>query len=183
MLEGTTIFEGSHKGVSIVIRHVQRDDVERLLTFINTLSQEQTYIMFQGEQESVETESRYVEGFIQKAENHLAVKLLVFHEGSLIGVGDIIAKEKVEKHIGTFGLTIAKEWRGKGIGRFLMEKVIEEAQKNIKGLKIISLGVFSNNVVAKKMYKKVGFKEYGILPKGIQHRGEFVDHIYMYREL
>lgn len=183
MLEGTIIFEGIHKGIGIVIRHVQRDDVERLLTFINTLSKEQTYIMFQGEQESLESESRYIEGFIQKAENHLAVKLLVFHEGSLIGVGDVIAKEKVETHIGTFGLTIAKEWRGNGIGRLLMEKVIEEAQKNIKGLKIISLGVFGNNTVAKKMYEKVGFKEYGILPKGIQHRGEWVDHIYMYREL
>jgi len=28
------------------------------------------------------------------------------------------------------------------------------------------------------MYLKSGFKEYGRLPSGIKHRGEFVDHIY-----
>lgn len=183
MIEGKVVFEGTHKGVTLTVRHVRRDDVERLLSFINTLSAEQTFITFQGEKVSLEEESRYVEGFIQKVENHLAVKLLVFHEGNLIGVGDIITKEKVEKHIGVFGLTIAMEWRKKGIGSLLMKLVMEEAERNIPTMQFVTLGVFGNNPIAKKLYEKMGFREYGMLPKGIQHKGELVDHIYMYREL
>lgn len=183
MLEGTVVFEGTHNGLDIVIRHVRRDDVERLLSFINIISKEQTFILFQGEQMSLEEESRYVEGFIQKAEDHKAVKLLVFHKDEFIGLADIILKERAERHVGIFGIIIAKEWRKKGIGRFLMEKTIQEAQKNINGLLIITLGVFGNNPVAKQLYEKMGFKQYGVLPKGIQHRGELVDHLYMYKML
>ncbi|MCX6730246.1 MAG: GNAT family N-acetyltransferase, partial [Candidatus Roizmanbacteria bacterium] len=159
MLEGMVLFKGNHNGVDIIIRHVRRDDVERLLHFMNTISIEQTYIMMQGEQMSLEEESRYVENFIQKVNNKLAVKLLVFHGEELIGVGDIVTKEKVETHIGVFGLIISKEWRKKGLGSFLMNKVIEEAQKNIIGLQIITLGVFGNNPVARQLYEKMGFKE------------------------
>ena len=28
-----------------------------------------------------------------------------------------------------------------------------------------------------------GFKEYGKLPAGVLHRGQYVDHIYMYKEV
>jgi len=62
-----------------------------------------------------------------------------------------------------------------------MDMVLEEARKNITDLQIITLGVFGNNPIAKKMYEKKGFKEYGLLPKGIQHKGELVDHFYMYK--
>lgn len=183
MFEGTVVYKGNCRGVDIMIRHVQRDDVERLLYFMNTISTEQTYITFQGEQMSLEEESRYVEGFIHKVKNNLAVKLLVFHEDELIGVGDVTTKEKIEKHVGVFGLIISKEWRKKGIGTLLMKKVLEEAKKNIIGLQIITLGVFGNNPVAKQLYEKMGFREYGLLPKGILHKGEWVDHIYMYKSL
>jgi len=69
------------------------------------------------------------------------------------------------------------------MGKFLMQKTIEEAQKNIPYLQIITLGVFSNNPVAKQLYIKLGLKEYGLLPKGIKHKGKLVDHIYMYKEV
>ena len=181
MLEGTVVFEGNHNGIDLIIRHVRRDDVEKLLSFMNVVSREQTFILFQGEQIDLEEESRYVEGFIHKAENKNAVKLLVFHDEKLIGVGDVVTKERAESHIGVFGIIITKEWRKKGIGRFLMEKVIEEAKKNIIGLQIITLGVFGNNPIAKQLYEKMGFKEYGILQKGIKYKGGLVDHIYMFK--
>lgn len=183
MIEGTVVFKGTHNGIDIVIRHVQRNDVEKLLDFMNIISNEKTYITFQGEQMSIEEESRYVEDFIQKAENHRAVKLLVFHGDEFIGLADVVTKERVEKHIGIFGIIMAKKWRNKGIGHFLMEKTLEEAQKNITDLQIITLGVFGDNPIAKSLYEKMGFREYGLLPKSIKHKDELVDHIYMYKPL
>jgi len=183
MLEGTKVFEGKCNGIDIIIRHVRRDDVGRLLNFINIISKEQTFILFQGEQMTLEEESRYVEGFIYKVENHMAIKLLVFHGEEFIGLADVVMKERAENHVGVFGIILAKEWRKKGIGRFLMEKAIEEAKKNIVGLEIITLGVFSDNPIAKKMYEKMGFKEHGLLPGGIKHKEDLVDHIYMYKKL
>ncbi len=181
MLEGTVAYEGKWGGVDVVIRYCRRDDVERLMEFINTLSREQTYITFQGEQMTFEEENKYVEGFIKKTEEKKAIKLLAFHGDKLVGVCDITPKEKIESHIGVFGLTVHKEWRGKGIGLLLMQTTLNEAKKNLVGIQIITLGVFANNHVAVHLYKKMGFKEYGLLPKGIQHRGELVDHVFMYK--
>lgn len=181
MIEGSVIFEGTHNGTDILVRYARRDDVEILREFINTLSTEQTYITFQGEQVSVEDESRYIEDFLKKTEEHKAVKLLAFHAEELVGVCDIAPREKIESHIGVLGLTIKKEWRNKKIGSFLLVKTLEEAQKNISGMTIVVLGVFANNPVAKRLYETMGFKEYGVLPGGIQHKGELVDHIFMYK--
>ena len=64
-----------------------------------------------------------------------------------------------------------------------MTKVIEEAKKRLKGLRIIRLSVFGNNPIAQKLYKKMGFSEYGKLPKGLLHKDAFIDHIYMYKEI
>lgn len=167
----------------IQIRPLEQNDVQDLLSFMNVLSKEQTYIRLQGEELTMDEEIRYIDDFIRRVREKKAIKLLAFNGKELIGVADVYLKDKIENHIGVFGITIKKEWRGKGIGRKLMKQTLNEAIKSINGLKIIELGVFANNPIAKKMYEKMGFVEYGKLPKGIRHKGEFVDHLYMYKEV
>lgn len=168
---------------NIQVRSLQQTDVEALLSFMNTISAERTFIRLQGEPISLDIEIRYVDDYVRKINEHSAVKLLAWNGSELVGVADICLKDKIESHIGVFGITIKKEWRGKGLGRMLMEKTIEEGIRNISGLKIIELGVFANNPIAKKMYEKMGFVEYGRLPNGIKYKGEFVDHLYMYKQV
>jgi RimJ/RimL family protein N-acetyltransferase len=92
-------------------------------------------------------------------------------------------KEKVFSHIGNFGLIVAKKYRGEGIGKIIMNAVIEESVKNIKDLKIIILGVFACNLIAKNLYTKMGFVEYGRLPQGLKYQGSFTDEILMYKKI
>lgn len=166
-----------------MIRGVRQDDVAEMHAFINELSSEQTYIRLQGEEITLDEEIRYVDDFVRRVGEGTAVKLLAFDGKTLVGVADVYLKDKIERHIGVFGITIKKEWRGKGLGKELMKRTLDEAVKHIKGLRIIELGVFANNPLAKKMYEKMGFVEYGRLPQGIRHRGEFVDHLYMYKKV
>ena len=92
----------------------------------------------------------------------------------------ITLKDKSENHVGDFGITVARGFRNQGIGSLLLKCVLEEANKNLPGLKIITLRVFANNPVARKLYRKFGFKEFGLLPNGTRHREKFVDLVYMY---
>lgn len=177
------VFAGQCNGVEILVRYPTTDDVAKLLQFINTASKECTYIMPQGEQITLEEEKKYVDGFIKKMNDKKAVKLLAFCKDELIGVADVVLKEKVEKHVGVFGIIITPEWRRKGIGTFLLKLTLKEAEEQIKDMRIVTLGVFSNNQVAKKLYEKMGFVEYGNLKEGLQHRGAFVDHIYMFKKV
>lgn len=181
MSKGAVVYSDKLNETHIVLRYPTRDDVCDLLNFINTTSKERTYIMLQGEQLTLDNEKKYIEDYLKKIKEGRAVKLLAFHKKELIGVADVYLKDKVEQHIGVFGIIVIPEWRGKGVGKLLMKLTIEEAEKNIKGLECITLGVFGNNAVAAHIYKHMGFIQYGVLPRGIMHKGTLVDHIYMYK--
>lgn len=169
---------------SISFRMVERRDTDILLDYINTLSKEQTYIMYQGRQLTFEAEDRYIEQFVRDVEMGNAVKILAFYEDQLVGVADATRSVyETEPHICTFGIMMKKEWRGKGIGSLLMDKTLEAVVTHMAGISIIRLGVFGNNPIAERMYRKKGFIQYGVLPKGLKHKEDYVDHIFMYKRL
>ncbi len=179
---GKIVFQGqSGKGKQIIVRYPQKDDLRLMWEYINTISKERTYLSLQGEEVSLDEEETFLNSLLERIAKNLSVYLLVLSEGIVIGVSDIDMKLRIEKHIGIFGISIAKDFRGEGIGSKLMELVIEEGKKHLADLQIITLGVFANNDLAKEMYKKFGFTEYGKLPKGIKLENKYVDHIYMYK--
>ncbi|MDO8571021.1 MAG: GNAT family N-acetyltransferase [Candidatus Daviesbacteria bacterium] len=183
-MSGQIVFQGKIKNeLDILVRYPQSGDAQQMCEYINTLSSEKTFILFQGEQTSLEDEQKYLDSQLKKFEDKKTTMLLVFNENKLIGISGIELKDKAEKHIGGFGISIAKDFRGKGIGTFLTDVVIKEAEKNLQGLKIIILGVFGDNKIAQGIYKKFGFLEYGNLPEGILHADVPVDHIYMYKKV
>lgn len=109
--------------------------------------------------------------------------LLAESEGKIIGVSDVRMRSRISGHIGVFGISIAKDFRGRGIGTKLMKTAIDESIKNLARLKILELECFANNRIVQNLYRSCGFKEYGRLPKGLSHNGEFVDDILMYYPL
>lgn len=183
-IQGKVVFEGkSEKGKHILVRYPTRDDASEMCEYINTLSKERTFIRFQGEEVSLERETKFLNSQLQRIAKKESVQLHVFSGGKIIGISEIDMKDKISKHIGEFGISIAKEFRREGIGSLLMKLVIDEAVKNIPQLEIITLGVFSNNPLARDMYKKFGFFEYGSLPDGVKLGDKYVDHIYMYKKV
>ena len=171
-----------YKDEKILIRYPQKDDLRQMWKYINTLSKEKTFIRFQGEEISLKEEKEYLNKLLKNIKAKKSIQLSVYSNNQLVGSSTLELGDKIERHIGLFGITIAKEFRGQGIGRLLMDLTLKEAQKNLPGLKIIKLGVFANNHKAFDMYKKAGFLEYGRLPKGIlTGNKELIDHIYMYK--
>lgn len=181
-MEGKIVFKGNSKnGEEIIIRYPIKEDAQLMWEYINTLSKEKTYIRLQGEEVSLEEEEKYLNSQLDKINKNLAVLLLVIVKGKVIGISGIEMKNRIEKHVGGFGISIAKEFRGEGIGSNLIQLVLDEAEKNIPQLETVTLGVFSNNDWAKKMYEKFGFVEYGSLHNGIKLENGYADHVYMYK--
>ena len=99
-------------------------------------------------------------------------------EGKYIG-GCSINKLNVKNRNCTIGIMIGdKEYWGKGYGsdtlKVLIKFIFEELNMNK-----IKLGVFSFNERAKACYKKIGFKEEGILKDEIFREGKYNDEIIM----
>lgn len=179
----TVVYEGNIKGMNIQIRYPNSNDAQAMCEYINTLSEERTFIRFQGEKISLDEEIKYLKSQLDKIVKKEAIILLVFSHEKLIGISDINMRDKIEKHIGVLGITIAKDFRGRGIGSLLMKCVIGQAIESMSQLEVIILGVFSNNLLARKMYKDFGFGEYSILPKGVKLESTYIDHIEMYKSV
>lgn len=184
MIPGQIVYQGKSKsGKEIIFRYPTEKDLQLLYDYINTLSKEKTYILFQGEQVTLAEEKKYLDTQLQGIREKKAVQLLVFSEGNLVGNTQINLQDKATKHIGAFGISLSKKFRGEGIGTILMGKIIEEAEKKLKGMKIITLECFADNKIAKKLYSNMGFVEFGNLPNGLIHGNRFMDHIFMYKKV
>lgn len=183
-MEEKIIYKGTTtKGNSILIRYPTEKDAQAMCDYINALSIEQTFIRFQGEQVSLEDEEKYLQEQLKKIAQKQTVQLLVLCNQQLIGIAAIDMKDRTEKHEGVLGISLQKELRGEGIGKKLMELILQEAKKNLLDLRIVTLGVFGHNDLAINMYKKFGFFEHGRLPEGTLHKGQYVDHVYMYKKI
>ena len=173
----------SKTGKTISFRYPTNKDAQIITDFMNKASQEKTYISFQGEELKLEKEKKWLKSTIRDIKNKEKIYIMVFIDNKLVGSSDIVLEKYSRKHVGVFGIIIDHDYRGEGIGKTLMKLVISEAIKKIKGLKIIILDVFCTNIIAQDLYKKMGFTEYGRLPKGLKRRGKYVDMVLMQKKV
>ncbi len=171
------------QGREIVFRYPQASDAQVLCDYINAISQEKTFTSFQGEEITLEDEEKFIEFSLNHINEKKGLLILAFHGDILVAVADIRAGIRIEKHIGTFGITVAKDYRESGIGKKMMELVLEKTYEYLPEIAIVVLSVFGSNQRAQNLYKNLGFIEYGNLPQSINHHGIWVDHLYLYKRI
>jgi RimJ/RimL family protein N-acetyltransferase len=104
-------------------------------------------------------------------------------DGTIVAVaaGDLVGSLHVETTrfgVGELGMTVARPWRGRGVGSALLATAIEKARR--EGLHKLSLEVFPHNDAAIALYHKFGFVEEGRLVKHYRRAsGELWDSIVM----
>lgn len=184
MEEGQIIYQGKSKqGRDFLIRYPKFEDTENMLTYINALSSEQTYVLMQGEPKTIEDEKEFLTKSLKNIKEHKGIVLLACAGDLIIGITNLEMQTGVASHVGDIGVSIAKEYRGEGIGSLLMDVLLNEAEANIPQLKIVTLGVYEDNEPALDMYKKLGFQEFGRLPQGLRRKEKYSDHLYMYKKV
>lgn len=166
-----------------VFRYPREDDAESLCDYINELSQERTFIRFQGEVVTLEDEKKYVAKNLEQMAKQKKVVVLVLANDILVGSAEVTMKEKTEKHRGLIGITIKKGYRDQGVGTELLRLVMALAKQELSGLETLELRVNANNDRAIHLYKKLGFKEFGRLPRGVKRDDGYVDRVYMWQAI
>ncbi|WP_079529276.1 GNAT family N-acetyltransferase [Halobacillus hunanensis] len=120
-----------------------------------------------------------IETTVQRLNSDEAHTFGVFIEEKLVG-NVTLQKEphpKFSHKASILAMYVHPECRGQGAGEMLLEKAIQFA-KGI-GLEILQLSVVKDNLPAKKLYEKVGFREYGIEHKAIKIEDRYLDEILM----
>ncbi len=105
----------------------------------------------------------------------------IFEENDMpVGMFKLIRLKHRCSHIAYVGgLAIHPDFAGKGFGVKMMQEIINLAKEN--NLLRLELSVGSENKLAQKLYKKVGFVEEGVLRKytHLVSEGQFLDEIMM----
>lgn len=98
--------------------------------------------------------------------------------GALVGIAGFLHSERLKtKHRGTlWGMYVAPEARGQGVGAALVQQLIGHAKNTVEEL---NLTVAAQNLSAIKLYESMGFVRTGIDPRALKIAGAYVDEVSM----
>jgi RimJ/RimL family protein N-acetyltransferase len=88
------------------------------------------------------------------------------------------ARRRNVRHSAVLGITVARGWRGQGIGRRLIEQAIAWAQETCI-ITRIELHVFARNRGAIHLYETCGFQVEGTRRRAVLRDGEYLDDLVM----
>jgi RimJ/RimL family protein N-acetyltransferase len=126
-------------------------------------------------QASGESVRRLIEG-LERAPNGF---LLVADAGRIVAALSVEGgRFRKTRHVGEVGVSVAREWRRRGVARRLMETAIETARTSPELLRL-SLRVFSSNEPAVRLYESMGFLVEGRRPGHLRVRGREDDLVLM----
>lgn len=163
--------------MNFIIRPVKIEDA----VFINEIRRQdgvRENIMSIISQRVVKTE-RFIDGLTDN--DHVLVADVEEGIKKVVGIGSLsVNKSNRVRHSGSIGLMVGKEYHGMGIGRALMNNLIDIAD-NWLMLVRIELGVFTDNEKAINLYKSLGFEIEGKRKYAIIRNGKYDDDYLMAR--
>jgi len=167
-------------GREVILRTPRWEDLDDLTEFINSLVEEGADID-KDQKVTKEQEAEWLRRRLADLENDKVFCLVAEIDGKVVANSEITKRGGYSRHVGEVGIAIRKGYRDIGIGTEMLKALIAQAEE--MGLKILTLSVFSTNARAIHVYRKVGFKETGRIPKNIYKDGKYIDKIIMTREI
>ena len=164
------------------IRKARLSDAQTILDYLAVIGSESDNLTFgaEGLGSSVEDEIKTIET-IRKSDN--SAMYLGFIGDDLVSVANLGGKSRERmKHYATLGISVRQAYWHQGIGKAMMAKLIEFAQKN-PVLEIIDLEVRSDNRNAIRLYQSFGFTQVGTMPKLMKINNEYYDTNIMIKEV
>lgn len=167
-------------GREVIIRKAQEKDAEKFLEYFNRVGSETDFLGFGAEGPRVTLEQ---EREIFRTSTPKNFFLIAEIEGKIAGSCSISTNEKRIRslHFGELGIVVLKDFWRLGIGCYLMKCAVNYGKE--AGLKKINLDTRIDNTKAINLYKKIGFKEEGIITRGTIINGNFYDLLIMGLEI
>lgn len=107
--------------------------------------------------------------FLEDARRHGMVQYVATAGARIVGWCDVIPHRwEGFRHGGRLGMGIARQFRGNGIGRRLLDATVRGARD--AGLSRVELEVFSSNTNAIHLYER-----YGFVREGLHRKGRIID--------
>ena len=99
--------------------------------------------------------------------------------GDLVGWGslNVFSPREAYRFVADFSIYVERAWRGKGVGRVMLERLIALGREH--GFHKLVLSAFPFNEGGMALYTKLGFRTVGVYKEQGRLDGEWVDTIIM----
>lgn len=164
--------------IEVTIREATKDDAQKMIDFYNVVGGETDFLSF-GANEFKRNLQEYEEYITAISKEQNSIMLLALIDSEIISIATINSSQRERtKHVGTLGIVVSKKYTGLGLGKVLMNDLLEWAKQN--GVtKKISLVTNETNTVAIELYKKLGFEVEGLLKQDNLINGNFNNTVIM----
>ncbi len=161
------------------IREAEPEDAAEIIAYFRRIFAEPGINLITEVDEfapTVEMESRTIRDFARQV-NRLF--LVAESNGQIVGQLTLEGgRRRNVRHSAVLGITVARDWRGQGIGRRLMEHAIRWSRDG-RLLTRIELHVFARNEGAIRLYRALGFELEGRRRGAVIRDGEPIDDLVM----
>lgn len=139
---------------------------EEMIGYLKSTSAETPFLLRSPSECSItpEGEAQYLQNLLEAPNT---VMIVCFVDGKMAGNCQIARKSwQKNRHRGTIGIALLKEFWGLGIGTALFEEMLEIARA--WGLSQVELEVIEGNARAMALYEKMGFETVAAIPDAIR---------------
>ena len=170
-------------GTQCCLRSGTEADAQAVIDNFNLTHGETDYLLTYPDENgfNVEQEGKFLK---EKAESKNEVEILAVVNQTVVGTAgvDAVGTKFKLRHRADFGVSVAEEYWGLGIGGALLDACVECARA--AGFAQLELDVVADNARAISMYRKAGFVEFGRNPRGFYSRtAGFQELVHMRLEL
>lgn len=171
------------KDREIILRTAEENDAEKLIDYLKITATETPFLI--REPDEITLSIKQEQDFIRTKKDSENELLLIAEIGgrhigncSLMSIGGY----KRYRHRCDIAIALYKEYCGLGIGKAMLETVLDIAEK--AGYEQAELEVIADNKPAIALYEKLGFKIYGTFPDNMKYEdGSYVDAYWMMKKL
>lgn len=103
-----------------------------------------------------------------------------FEDKNLIGIVAFQQESRIKLRHKAYisSMYVQQEYRGKGVGKLLLNELIEKA-KIMKDVEILLIDIVKSNFLAKPLYLSLGFQIYGTEKRAYKYNNQYFDLEFM----
>jgi len=169
-------------GKTLILRSPTMSDAKLLMDYFIKINSETKFLG--REPKDIKLTLKKEKELLKKYnESKTDTMILGLLDGKLVGTCSVnVSNASRTKHNGTLGIGLFKKFNSKGIGTIMFTELIEYCKQI--GLEQVDLRVHADNLKARGLYKKLGFKECGVLKNYEKYKdGSYSDIMLMQRSI
>lgn len=172
----TTTIHTAKNGKQVSISSATAADAAELLAVAQRIMAESKHLLTQGDEFkfTIELQEKRIKDFTDHPDGLL---LLAKLDGQIVGMLDfkVGARRRIAHH-GVLALALVPESVGLGLGRLMMNELIQWAKQNSR-VEALRLEVHAKNIPAIALYEKLGFIVEGRQVRGVKFDNETYDDV------